>query len=202
MLWCGRMSVHLDVTVVVMAGGRGQRFDGMDKGLIEFAEQPLIEQVLTRLEPQTKHILISANRNLEQYRAYGYPVVSDALTGFQGPLAGISAALGELSTPYMVTAPCDGPFLPLDLVDRLRSNMRSDEPNVAVASCNGYLEPLYACIDKRLASSLTGFLAEGHRKVRHWIGSLPHTVVDFADQPDAFSNINSSKDLERIIAAK
>lgn len=179
-----------------MAGGQGLRFAGQDKGLIVLDQRALVEHVLERLVPQTGQIVISANRNIDRYEAFGYPVISDKLGGYQGPLAGIAAALSQVSTRYIVTAPCDGPLLALDLVDRLVVAMDASEPSIAVAGVGDALEPLYACIDSALAESLNAFLAGGHRKVRHWFAEQPHAVVDFSDQPLAFSNINSAPDLD------
>ena len=100
-----------DITVVILAGGMGRRMGGQDKGLVEFQGKSLIRHVVDAIRLQSSQILINANRNIEQYRAMGYPVVEDSLSGFQGPLAGFLAALQTISTSYLLTLPCDGPFV-------------------------------------------------------------------------------------------
>jgi len=100
-----------EITVVILAGGRGRRMDAQDKGLVVLYGQPLIEYVIKAISPQNSNILINANQNIEQYQHYGYPVVSDQITGFQGPLAGVATAMERVKTPYILTLPCDAPFV-------------------------------------------------------------------------------------------
>lgn len=193
------MAQYHQVTGVVMAGGQGRRFGGQDKGWLQFKGRALIEHVLEHLRPQVEHIVISANRNQERYASLGYPVVSDDIDAFQGPLAGVAAVMPVVTTQYIVTVPCDGPLLASDLVDRLVTEMKRNQVPAAVAGVGDNLEPLYACIDCGLKENLHNFLAAGNRQVRQWFSSQSHVVVDFSDEPDAFSNINSAEDLDRLL---
>ena len=107
------------ITGVILAGGRAQRMGGCDKGLIKLLGKPLVEYVIRALKPQVAEMIINANRNRERYAAYGYPIIADLMDGFYGPLAGMASAMQAARTPYIVTTPCDSPFVPSDLVKRL-----------------------------------------------------------------------------------
>ncbi len=168
---------------------------GQDKGLILMNGKPLIEYVIERFAPQVDELVISANRNLDCYRRYGYRVVPDYLQGFQGPLAGISAGLEIVSAEFAVSAATDAPFLPLDLVDRLKTALKAAQVPAAVARHGDCLEPLYAMIDTSCAANLRAFLETGQRKVRQWYQQLGMTTADFSDLSDAFTNINTPDDL-------
>ena len=120
------------ITAVVLAGGRGRRMDGRDKGLVELAGKPLIEHIIAGLAPQVGGILINANRNRERYLGYGYPVIGDSLEDYQGPLAGFAAAMQAIETPYMVTLPCDAPQVVDTLVERLCEALQSEQAEIAV----------------------------------------------------------------------
>jgi len=209
------------ITGVILAGGRGRRLGGADKGLVEYGGRPLVEWIIEALRPQVRGIVINANRNQDRYRACGWPVVGDRLDGFQGPLAGIASALAAVDTPWIVTLPCDGPMPPPDLVARLCEALR--EPNlrvvpepegsaqfaadapapllpaeIAVASDGHRLQPVHALIPTSLASSLDDFLAGGGRRVDRWYACHRTAIADFSDQPDAFANINTAGDAERL----
>jgi molybdenum cofactor guanylyltransferase len=179
-----------DITGLVLAGGRGQRWGGRDKGLVEHAGRPLVEWVLDALMPQVGAILISANRNLARYGTYGYPVVQDRSNDFQGPLAGISAGLGQAASLWMVTAPCDGPALPPDLVDRLTLALAEQGGEVAAAAVDGHIQPVYALIPIALTQDLAGYLTNGGRSVVGWLHEHPLALADFSDRPGAFVNLN------------
>lgn len=180
-----------DITGLVLAGGRGQRWGGRDKGLIEHAGRPLVAWVLEALASQVGHLVISANRNLETYFAYGYPVISDDLDDFQGPLAGIAAALALVETPWIVTAPCDAPALPGDLVARLGLALHSQGGSAAVAQVGGRIQPVHALIPVARAADLAAYLAGGGRSVRGWLEGQPLAMADFSDSPGAFANLNT-----------
>src|SRR6478735_5870112 len=110
-----------DITGLVLAGGQGSRMGGVDKGLQPFRGRPMVAHVIERLAPQVHSILVNANRNPEAYAEFGHRVVSDEIEGFAGPLAGFERGLAHATTPFLVTVPCDSPFLPTDLVERLRA---------------------------------------------------------------------------------
>jgi molybdopterin-guanine dinucleotide biosynthesis protein A len=182
------------VTGVILAGGMARRMGGQDKGLVPFAGRPLIEWVIDVLAPQVRALVINANRNQEAYGAYGHPVIRDDMEGFQGPLAGFSSAMTAVATPWIVTAPCDGPFLAGDLVERLSRALVRDQAEIAVASDGERLQPVYALLPVSLAASLRGFLSAGERRIDRWFASHRIGVADFGDRPEGFVNVNSSQD--------
>lgn len=184
-----------DVTGLVLAGGLGRRMGGVDKGLMPLAGRPLIRHVLDRLEPQVGGVLISANQHLDVYRRFGHPVLTDAITGFAGPLAGLHAGLGAATTPLVVTVPCDSPFLPLDLVDRLVAARSRAGAQLAVARTLAQPQPVFALVERVLLSHLEAFLAAGGRKVDRWYASLRVVEVAFDDVHEAFRNINTPDEL-------
>ena len=186
------------ITAVILAGGRGSRLGGQDKGLVEFNNKALIEHVLDRIKPQVGSIIINANRNNETYEAYGFPVINDEMSDFQGPLAGFATAMKTVKTDYIVTLPCDGPSLPPDLVSRMlaKLNTFSDVSNcIAVAHDGEWLQPVHALIPVALIDSLEDFMENGDRKIDLWYAKHKMVMVDFSDQPNAFFNINKKEQL-------
>ena len=172
--------------------------DGKDKGLVLLAGRPLIEFVVDAIRPQVDTIIVNANRNVEQYSLYGYPVVSDALGGFQGPLAGYLASLSHVSSPYIVTLPCDGPFVPGDLVKRLIQALTPTNAEIAVAHDGERLQPVYALIPSSLESDLNAFLETGERKIDRWYRQHRIALADFSDCPGAFRNINTAEQCDNL----
>jgi len=188
-----------NITAVILAGGKGQRLEGQDKGLVPYKGKTLIKHVIERLQPQVGNMVINANRNQEIYVDYGYPIISDEMSDFQGPLAGFATAMKMVKTDYIVTLPCDGPSLPLDLIQRMLTTLNTfnDASNcVAVAHDGERLQPVHALIPVTLIDSLEKFLANGDRKVDLWYAQHELVLVDFSDQPDAFFNINKKEQLE------
>jgi len=135
-----------EITGVILAGGRSARMGGKDKGLIALAGRPFIEHVIAAIAPQTGALMISANRNLARYRAYGYPVVTDNFGGFQGPLAGICAALAETATPYAAIAPCDTPRPAEVLVRRIYQTLYENDADIAVDSVALRMHPVFCLL--------------------------------------------------------
>ena len=189
------MIARESVTGVVLAGGQGRRMGGVDKGLVELDGRPLVAWVLERLAPQVGALLINANQNAERYAAFGHPVIGDAVGGFAGPLAGLHAALAAARTEWVVTVPCDSPFLPEDLVSRLSKNLR--ENDLAVAKTGAQPHPVFSLMKKDLLQNLEAFLNGGGRKIDAWYGALRFVEVPFDDEADAFRNINTREELER-----
>ena len=183
------------VTGVILAGGLGRRMGGVDKGLVPFDSRPLVAHVIARLEPQVDEILINANRNADQYGAFGYRVIADAIEGFAGPLAGLERGLAEARHALIVTAPCDSPFLPAVLVERLHQAMRSADAELAVARTGDQPHPVFCLCKRSLHAHLRSYLAAGGRKIDAWYATLAVVEVAFDDQPDAFSNINTLDEL-------
>ncbi len=189
-----------EVTGVVLAGGRGLRMGGRDKGLVGFAGRPLVEWVIEALKPQVGSLVISANRNLESYTRYGFQVIEDLEPGYQGPLAGILSALRVARTEWVLTLPCDGPRPPPDLRERLAEALTSQGAELAIATEGSRRQPLHALLPVRLADSLAAFLGEGKRTVEQWYDRHSTALADFGDRPDCFANLNSpdqARSLER-----
>lgn len=182
------------VTGIILAGGRGRRMGGVDKGLQPLRGKPMAAWAIERLAPQVDEILVNANQNAEAYAKLGYRVVPDSVGGFAGPLAGLHAGLQEASHPLVVTAPCDSPFLPLDLVSRLKSSI--DGKDLAVAKTGDQPHPVFALVRKSVLPHLEAFLAGGGRKIDAWYASLAVAEVPFDDEAEAFRNINTLEELK------
>lgn len=192
------MYSHDNISGLILAGGRAQRMGGEDKGLVLLNGQAMIEYVLTSLAPQVQSVAINANRSVEQYQAYGYPVIRDELSDFQGPLAGFASSLKQCTTDYMVTAPCDGPLLCDDYVQRLYQSAVEKRTHISVASDGKRLQPVYALLHQSLLPSLLDFLARGDRKIDLWYQQEGYAECDFSDRPDIFTNVNSREDLTNL----
>ena len=189
------------ISGLVLAGGRGQRLGGVDKGLQPWQGRPLVDHAIARLAPQVCTVMISANRNAADYASRGTRVLADAQGGFSGPLAGMLAGLRAVSTPWLVVVPCDSPCLPPDLVQRLASGL-AGAPGAVVQRAHGdgvlRLEPVCCLLSSALADDLASYLAEGGRKVEGWLSR--HATPVLFDRPEdaaAFANINTLADLER-----
>ncbi len=183
------------VTGIVLAGGQGRRMGGVDKGLQPLRGRPMIAWVLERLAPQVGEIVINANQNLEAYARFGHCVAPDEVGGFAGPLAGLHAGMKLASQPLVVTVPCDSPFLPLDLVARLREGLQSNDAELAVARTGTQPHPVFALMKTGLLANLEAFLAAGGRKIDTWYAPLKVAEVPFDDEAEAFSNINTRNEL-------
>ncbi len=168
---------------------------GADKGLLDLELSRLIEHVLNRVQPQVGPIMISANRNQPEYRRYGFPVLTDQLAGYQGPLSGIVEGLQQLTTPWLLVVPCDSPQLPTDLAERLVQAVTADASLVAIAHDGLYLQPAFNLIHRSLLPSLQRYLEEGGRKLGYWLQQHQPSIVDFSDQPHSFINLNSPEQL-------
>jgi molybdenum cofactor guanylyltransferase len=183
------------VTGIVLAGGLGRRMGGVDKGLQALRGRAMVEWVLERLAPQVDEIVINANQNLEAYARFGRRVVADEVGGFAGPLAGLHAGLKAASQPLAVTVPCDSPFLPSDLVARLRAGLEQCGAELAVAKTGDQPHPVFALVRTSLRANLETFLAGGGRKIDAWYAPLAVAEVRFDDEAEAFSNINTRGEL-------
>lgn len=191
-----------DITGLILAGGQGSRMGGADKGLVAFRGRPLAAWTLERFRPQVDRILISANRNPEQYRALGADVIPDLLPDFPGPLAGVQAGLSRLETPLLATCPCDSPLLPLDLVARLRDALDGKNALLAVARLDGQLQPAFMLCRQAVRASLDDWLTRGERRFAGWQKSLGAIAVDFDDCPESFTNFNNQEDLARFTSSE
>ena len=183
-----------EITALILAGGKSRRMGGKDKGLLPFGDGLLVEHVLGRILPQVGAVLISANRNREIYARLGYPVIADPLDGFQGPLAGFLAGLENMQTEYLLTLPCDGPYIVDDLASRLARGLIGADADIAVAHDGNRLQPVYALLHRRVVAGLRLALKEGERKIDRWYPRNHWVSVDFSDVPQQFSNINTPED--------
>ncbi|MBC8211443.1 MAG: molybdenum cofactor guanylyltransferase [Gammaproteobacteria bacterium] len=184
-----------DITAVILAGGRGSRMGGQDKGLVRYQHQTLIAHVLTAVSQQTGQIVINANRNRDEYAALGYPVVEDSLNDFQGPLAGFLACMSSVKSTCILTLPCDGPLLAPDYLQRMMQAKNRSGCDIAIASDGERMQPVYALIPVSLQHSLQQYLAAGDRKIDLWYRQHSIELVDFSDQKTMFTNINSPEDM-------
>jgi len=187
-----------EVTGLILAGGQGRRMGGIDKGLQPFRGRPMVEWVVERLAPQVGALLINCNQNLAAYARLGHAVVPDRIGGFAGPLAGLHAGLGEAHTPLVATAPCDSPFLPPDLVSRLRAALEAQQAQLAVARTGAQPHPVFSLCRRDLLDHLSQYLAGGGRKIDAWYASLRVAEVAFDDEAEAFANINTREELESL----
>jgi molybdopterin-guanine dinucleotide biosynthesis protein A len=183
------------VTGLVLAGGQGRRMGGVDKGLQPLRGRPMIEWVLERLKPQVAEVVINANQNQAEYARYGCRVESDEIGGYAGPLAGLHAGLKANVHPFLVTVPCDSPFLPSDLVARLHAGLVASHADLAVAKTGDQPHPVFALVRESLSGHLAAFLASGGRKIDAWYAALKVVEVPFDDEAEAFSNINTRDEL-------
>ncbi|MNR76206.1 Molybdenum cofactor guanylyltransferase [compost metagenome] len=188
------------ITGLILAGGRGTRMGTVDKGLQLFRDAPMALHVLMRLSPQVGYIMINANQNIAPYEGFGVPVWQDELQGYAGPLAGLQTGLIHCETDYLVTAPCDSPFLPKDLVQRLADGLEQNNADLAVAVTGEgdtrQAHPVFCLVKASLLPHLTLYLQEGGRKFDKWYSSLATAEVHFEDE-DAFRNINTLDDLRK-----
>jgi molybdenum cofactor guanylyltransferase len=183
-----------DITAVILAGGQGRRMGGQDKGLIELDGKPLAGILIDQLERQGVNIVINANRNHEHYRKFGYPVISDQLADYQGPLAGFASAMAAVDSLYILTLPCDGPLLADDYVTRFIDAQTAAATRLVVAFDGERLQPVHALLAKSLLPDLIEFLDGGDRKIDRWYAQYDYARVDFSDCIDMFRNINTPSD--------
>ncbi|WP_295551200.1 molybdenum cofactor guanylyltransferase MobA [Limnohabitans sp. Rim8] len=199
------------ITGLILAGGRGSRMGGIDKGLQNFRGLPLALQTLMRLQVQSlplQEVLINANRNLSAYESLGVPVWPDSIDGFAGPLAGFLTGLERCETPLLLTVPCDTPLFPLDLVERLVQAMDTQDADMAMAAApeeDGAIrpQPVFCLLKIELLESLVKFTQSGGRKIDAWTSQHRCAIVPFdlpGDSPQAFANANTLAELQQLEA--
>jgi len=203
-----------EITGLVLAGGRGSRMGGADKGLQKFNGTPLALHALMRLQLQEgQHIgelMINANRNLGAYEAFGVPVWPDTLSDYAGPLAGFLTGLERAETPFLLTVPCDTPRFPLDLAQRLAEAFDDPDTEIAMASApeNGSApraQPVFSLMRVELLESLVAFTQAGGRKIDRWTDQHRTVLVPFdrpGDDPQAFFNTNTLDELHALEQAR
>lgn len=183
------------LTGLILAGGRAERMGGRDKGLLLLHGQPLVSYAIRQLRPQVGELLISANRHLAEYQVLGWPVVSDSIGEFFGPLAGMLAGLEAAGTSYVLSAPCDSPLLPANYADRMYTALLDASAEISVAWDGRRLQPVFALLKTELRDSLRNYLAAGERKIDRWFAQHRLVQADFADTPAMFRNINTPEAL-------
>ena len=201
-----------DITGLILAGGRGSRMGGVDKGLQTFNGMPLALHTLTRLQMGggVGHVMINANRNLAAYESFGASVWPDGLADYAGPLAGFLTGLERCETPYLVTVPCDTPLLPLDLVPRLAQALQAQDAEIAMAaapeiskdgSVQVRTQPVFCLLRVELLEDLMQFTQGGGRKIDAWTALHKTVIVPFdlpGDSPQAFFNANTLAELRQL----
>jgi molybdenum cofactor guanylyltransferase len=187
------------VTGLILAGGRGSRMGGVDKGLQTLAGKPLVLHALQRLAPQVGGVMINANRHLETYAGFGVPVWPDVTADFSGPLAGFLAGLGHCETEWLVTVPCDTPHFPLNFVERLAAAVGDGTVAVAATLHAGQVqrEPVFCLLRRSLQADLATYLGSGGRKIDAWLERQAYVDVHFEDTA-AFFNANTIDDLRQL----
>ncbi len=187
-----------DITGLILAGGRGSRMGGVDKGLQNHHGIPMALHALLRLQSQVGPVIVNANRNLAAYESFGMPVWPDPMGDFPGPLAGWLAGLEHCETPYMVTVPCDTPNFPADLVSRLAAALVEHNADIAMAATmedgRVQVQPVFCLLKSSLLESLVRYLNDGQRKIDKWARQHACTEVVF-DDTQAFFNANTADDL-------
>ncbi len=189
---------NLEISAVILAGGKATRMGGNDKGLVEIKGQPLVKVISSQIQNQVSELLVNANRNLAIYRQLGFDVVEDGLSDYQGPLAGMLAALKVISTDWLITLPCDGPYVDTNYVQKMKTAVESDIPSIAVASDGDRLQPVYALIHKNLTPSLEAYLHSGERKIDRWYANVGFSEVVFSKPSNMFTNLNTPEELANI----
>ncbi len=195
----------MNITGIILAGGLARRMGGVDKGLIPFLGKPMIAHVIDELKPQVADILINANREIDQYQSFGFPVMQDTIEDFAGPLAGLHTGMKHAKTEFVLSVPCDSPLLPNNLAIHLMAALQTNNADIAIAKTGEQTHPVFCLCRTSLVSDLETFLTDGGRKVEDWQKRHQLIMVNFDDQSIAFSNINTMNDLtelERLVINK
>lgn len=183
-----------DITGVVLAGGRGRRMGGVDKGLVSLNDKPMVAHVLSALRPQVGDLIINANRNRNEYETFGYQVIPDIVGEFFGPLAGMASAMQVAKTPYVLTVPCDSPLIRKDLAARLYQALAGERAEISAAHDGSRLHPVFTLLYCDLLPSLLAYLEAGERKVDRWFAKHRLAIAHFTDKPEMFMNVNNPDD--------
>ncbi|MEH6626780.1 MAG: molybdenum cofactor guanylyltransferase MobA [Motiliproteus sp.] len=188
----------LPMSVLILAGGRGSRMGGRDKGLVELNNQPFVEHALKIVSPYSDDVIISCNRNQQFYRNYSEILVTDSSKDYPGPLAGIQAGMQRARHQALLVLPCDTPMIPADLPLKLFQAFEQQPDAISLINDGERLQPLHAIIPTRYLSSLNDFLLTNQRGVIHWYKQHPMTEVDYQGQAEFFTNINRLDELQAI----
>ncbi|MCK8894187.1 molybdenum cofactor guanylyltransferase MobA [Haemophilus influenzae] len=189
----------ITISAVILAGGKARRMGGQDKGLQILGKQSLIEHVINRLQPQIHQISINTNRNQTEYAKFGFPVFSDELPDFQGPLSGMLTALEKTKSDFILFTPCDTPFFPMNLLDKLKSAVKNDRTLIAYACDEEREHPVFCLISVQLKEKLRHYLASGERRLLQFMKENGGISVKFTQEEGNFENFNTLDDLKKTV---
>lgn len=196
------MKVQTKITGIILAGGLARRMGNRDKGLTEFNGKPLVSYAIAAMRPIVDELILNANRNLDEYRRFGLPVVSDQTDSFDGPLAGILTACVYAQSGVLLVAPCDSPFFESQHFEMLLTAREEQDADMAVAYDGERIHPVFLTLKAELMADLQAYLQSGQRKVETWLARHHAVTVDFSSEPDIFRNINSLAELKRLEESK
>ncbi len=194
------MNNQKTVTGVILAGGLARRMNNQDKGLINYKGRPMVSYAIAALIAVADQSLINANRNKEQYEAFGLPVIADQTDSFDGPLAGILTAMIHANTDVLLVMPCDSPLIKAEHLQKLLATRAENDADVAVAFDGERLHPVFLAIKTSLKNSLQNYLASGQRKLDRWLEQQKMVKADFSNEPEIFININTLTELSELEA--
>lgn len=189
------------LTGVILAGGLARRMDFQDKGLISYQKQPMVSYAVKAMNQVADEVIINANRNIEQYRQFGCPVISDQTDSFDGPLAGIYSAMVYAKTGVLLVMPCDSPLFKARHLQKLLQCQTDQYVDIAVACDGEKIHPVFLAIKTTLQANLQDYLDSGERKLAGWIFQQNTAIVDFRDEPEIFANINTMDELTTLEAS-
>ncbi len=189
-----------DITAIILAGGQGRRLGGIDKGLLELNQRPLIEYVIDSITPQVASLAISANRNQDKYSGYGVDVIADLKNDYQGPLSGMASVMKSVRTSHVLAVPCDMPAIPADLVGRMTAVLNNSGCNIAVVHDGRRIQNALVLMATELHKEINTFLASGGRAVIDWLAIHDIAVADFIGSEELFDSINTQDDVDRFQA--
>ncbi|OYV19279.1 MAG: molybdopterin-guanine dinucleotide biosynthesis protein A [Methylococcaceae bacterium NSP1-1] len=194
------MNNQKTVTGVILAGGLARRMNNQDKGLINYKGRPMVSYAIAALTAVADQSLINANRNKEQYEAFGLPVIADQTDSFDGPLAGVLTAMLYTDTDVLVVMPCDSPLIKAEHLQKLLATRAENDADVAVAFDGERLHPVFLAIKTSLKNSLQNYLTSGQRKLDRWLEQQKMVKADFSNEPEIFININTLTELSELEA--
>lgn len=192
------MATQNKITGVILAGGRARRMGNIDKGLIEYRQKPMISYALSAMTAVAEEVFINANRNIEQYRSFGFDVIADQNDQFDGPLAGILSGMMAAKTDVVCVMPCDSPLITKQHLQQLIDALFTHSVDIAVAFDGERLHPVFLALKRSLLSSLQAYLNQGDRKIDLWLRKHELIKVDFSQQSDVFLNINTLDELKAL----
>jgi molybdopterin-guanine dinucleotide biosynthesis protein A len=194
-------NIHQSKTAgVILAGGLARRMNNRDKGLIPYNGRPLVSYAMAALAAVADQPFINANRNREQYQAFGLPVIADQTGSFDGPLAGVLTAMIHADADVLLVMPCDSPLIKAEHLQKLLAGRAENDADVAVAFDGERLHPVFLALKTSLKTSLQDYLASGQRKMDRWLEHQKTIRVDFSSEPEIFININTLTELSELEA--